>query len=299
MTLIQTVWTPDRVIQVSDRRLTAGPKLIDDYYTKAVVWNDRFTVGFTGMARVDRWQRESTTRWMADIIADCPVIDMALERVQTEAQKRWKRMHKQWDKRTTFVFAGFDPRIEDGSVVFCVTNHDHPNTNVSSDETKFGVYQIKPPPKNTTGVFMAGASLNEQQQELSTRYLRRELKKGDGVNHAVRLMVKVQRNVAQTDKKKTVGMDALCVHIPRNGNPNMPGPTVMSNLGGPDLPSGCPSFGYFDRNGWQWKQEAPLMAGWGQVTQTWAEADPDFPDNQTVGMRILKMPNQPSVPNRA
>ncbi len=46
MTLIQTVWTNDRILQVSDRRLTANGALIDDYYTKLVIWNERFTVGF-------------------------------------------------------------------------------------------------------------------------------------------------------------------------------------------------------------------------------------------------------------
>ena len=221
------------------------------------------------------------------------MIEVALHRLQTEAEKRWKKLPKNWDKRTAFVIAGFDPRIGDGPLLASVTNM-NPNTNISDDETVFRTHQITPPPGHTTGVYVAGASMNEQQQLFSTRYLRRELKKGDGVNQAVRLMVGIQRDVAKTDRKQTVGLDALCVHIPRGSNPNMPGPSVMSNLGGPELPTGCCSFGFFDRAGWQWKQEAPLLSGGGQVTQVFGSADPENPDNQTVGFRLLKVPKQPA-----
>lgn len=290
MTLIQTVFTKDKVIQVSDRRLTSGDNLIDDYYTKLVVWNDQFTVGFTGLARVDRNQKQSTARWIADILADCPVIEIALHSLKTEAEKRFKKLPKNWDRRLTIVLAGFDPRKPDGPMVASVTNMD-PQTNISADASVFETYTITPPPGNEAGVYVVGASMNEQQKLLSTRYLRRELKKGDGVNQAVRLMVGIQRDVAKTDKKKTVGPDALCVHIPRGSQQNMP-VAVSSNLGGPDLPTGGCSFGYFDRAGWQWKQEAPLFAGGGFVKKFFASADPNNPDNQSVGVQFLKVPPQ-------
>ena len=71
MTLIQTVITNDYVLQVSDRRLTKGfdrtkSIIIDDEdATKLICWNFSFTVGFTGIARMDRRQREPTSLWLS------------------------------------------------------------------------------------------------------------------------------------------------------------------------------------------------------------------------------------------
>jgi len=61
MTLIQTLFTGERIIQVADRRLTwPDGSVFDDEYTKPVCWNQTFSVGFTGMARIDLRLRKST-----------------------------------------------------------------------------------------------------------------------------------------------------------------------------------------------------------------------------------------------
>ena len=64
---------------------------------------------------------------------------------------------------------------------------------------------------------------------------------------------------------------------------------MMSNLGGPEIPTGTSSFGFFDRRGWQFEQQAPLAAEGGFVKEIWATADPEFPDNQTIGFRFIKV----------
>lgn len=281
MTLIQTVFTEDRVIQVSDRRLTKGKsgELVDDFYTKLVLWNDRYTVGFTGIARVNRRQTESTAQWMAEILSDHLYFEPGVLSLRSEAGKRMQKLPKDYDRRLAIVLAGFD-QLHQGPVVACITNMDM-RTNRSADPSTFDIWQLAIPPGRRSGVHSIGATMNHDQNIVLTRYVRRALEQGDGVNPAVRLLVDLQRNVAKTDKRKTVGMDALCVHIPR-ATPNYfgPGPSVMSNLGGPDLPSGVSSFGFFDRAGWQWKQEAPLLAGLGYVKKHFASADPQNPDNQ-------------------
>jgi hypothetical protein len=284
MTLIQTVWTNDRILQVSDRRLTANGTLVDDYYTKLVLWNERFTVGFTGLARVDRWQRESTALWMAEILADCAQFEVGCEVLKAEAQKRFKKLPKNWDLRLAVVIAGFDFR--EHPLVACITNMDM-ETNALRAPAAFEVFTPQMIAGRQVGLHVAGASLNENQTVLFHRYVRRRLKEGDGVNPPIRLMVEIQRDVSKTDPKKTVGPDALCVHIPRSTN--MPNGS-FSNLGGPDLPTGSTSFGFLDRRGWLWKQEAPLSAIGGFVRKFWASADPDHPDNQTVSMQLLKVP---------
>ena len=64
---------------------------------------------------------------------------------------------------------------------------------------------------------------------------------------------------------------------------------MMSNLGGPEIPTGMSSFGFFDKRGWQFEQRGPLVAEGGFVKEIWATADPEFPDNQSIGFRFLKV----------
>jgi hypothetical protein len=72
VTLIITVMSPYRIMQVSDRRLTLpGGKLYDDEANKAITVNcddGYFSVAYTGLARLrDRDSREwvRTDEWAA------------------------------------------------------------------------------------------------------------------------------------------------------------------------------------------------------------------------------------------
>jgi hypothetical protein len=120
MTLILTLWSPERIIQVSDRRLT-GPngKLVTDEANKAVgVWCDdaHFSVAYTGLARVRhaktrRWI--GTDKWIADTIGSIMQSGInevreiyrafAVEAAETVASTPVPRTKT----GTTFVFAGF------------------------------------------------------------------------------------------------------------------------------------------------------------------------------------------------
>ncbi len=72
MTLIQTLMTEDLVLQVADRRLTkSNGGVFDDHTTKLVCWRGCFSVGFTGIARIDSAQKEPTSEWIAKLLADC------------------------------------------------------------------------------------------------------------------------------------------------------------------------------------------------------------------------------------
>ncbi|MHA3019521.1 hypothetical protein ACXPWS_04530 [Mycobacterium sp. BMJ-28] len=287
MTLIQTVFSNDRVIQVSDRRLTKGKgELVDDFYTKWVLWNERYTVGFTGIARLDRQQKkESTAQWIAELLSDYALFEHGVLALHAALTPKIKKLPKNFDRRLAIVLAGFD-EFHNGPLVACVTNMDM-QTYRSADPINFEIWKFAIAPGQSAGVHSVGAPMNEQQSKLLVRNARQALKKGDGVNSAVRVMVGIQRDVAKKDK--TVGPDALVVHIPRKQNPPG-GPAATSNLGGSDIPATGTSFGFLDRNGWQWKQEAPLSAGDGFVRKFWASADPEHPDNQSISMQLLKVP---------
>ncbi|MGV0874458.1 hypothetical protein [Mycolicibacterium sp. XJ879] len=104
--------TEDLVLQVADRRLTkSNGELYDDHATKLVCWRSCFSVGFTGLARIDRAQREPTSDWIAKLLADCDSFEAGIETLQAEASKRIGNLPAWYtDRRLAIVIAGFDYR---------------------------------------------------------------------------------------------------------------------------------------------------------------------------------------------
>ena len=127
MTLILTVMSPYRMVQVSDRRLTLpGCRLYDDEANKAIVAScddAYFSVAYTGLARLrDRRTRKwtRTDEWAANTlwgIMQRPgwwgIIDL-YRAFAEEAEKTFDFTPVQLTrKRTTFVFTGFFVRTGD------------------------------------------------------------------------------------------------------------------------------------------------------------------------------------------
>ena len=214
MTLIQTVFTNDLIIQVSDRRLTKGPHPImidDEKYTKLICWNNTFTAGFTGIARIDRRQKEPTSHWIAKVLSDYSFFEPGVLALRADAERQLKKLPKNWDRRLAIVIAGFDHRAV--PLVAVITNFDISTGIALPDPTKFHGTMCGLASGHRVGTHVAGQSLDAVQANLLTRYVRKMVMKQDRINQAVRLMVKIQRLVA-TDNVR-VGADALCVLIPR------------------------------------------------------------------------------------
>lgn len=114
MTLIQTVTTDDLVIQVADRRLSRPDgSVFDDDYTKLVCWNTSFTVGFTGLARIDPAQKKSTSEWLAETLCDYASFEDGVDALRYWASGQIGQLPtgKGWeDKRLGIIIAGFDRR---------------------------------------------------------------------------------------------------------------------------------------------------------------------------------------------
>ena len=284
MTLIQTFFSDNLVIQVSDRRLTrSNGSVFDDEYTKLVCWNHSFAVGFTGLARIDRSQQKSTSERIAEILSDYPVFGYGVNVLRTEVEAAIRKLPSNWDNRLAIVVAGFEGA--NGPLCAEITNFDT-RTGVSTDPNTFSLNVLSALPGRETGAHSAGASLTNVQMNVLGRYLPRIIGQPDGVNRAIRIMVENQRLVAKSNN--TVGSDAQCVIVPRQRTaPGM----VMSNLGGPDLATGNSSFGLFEADGFRYKQIGPLMAHGGFVLDQFVgEADPQNPDNQSVSVRYVKVP---------
>lgn len=292
MTLLQTVFSAERVIQVSDRRLTLNGKVFDDEYTKLVCWNQTFTVGFTGIARIDRRARESTSEWIAKILCDYPAFLLGVQALRQEAENRVSKLP--WaDKRLAIVVAGFDFRQL--PLVAEIANF-NTTTNISGNPNVFRLRYAQVPQGHSTHTHSVGALLGDLEQRLLSRYVPRILRKDkiNGHNRAIKVLVENQRRVHRRDFM--VGADAQAVTIPSS---QMGHGIVMSNLDGTDIPARSSSFVYFDQQGFQYKQLGPLMAQGGQVIdQVIGTADEDNPDNQTMSIRFVKVPTPPTRAQR-
>jgi hypothetical protein len=293
MTLIQTVITDDLIIQVADRRLSRPDgSLFDDDYTKLVCWNNSVTVGFTGLARIDRAQKKSTSEWIAETLCDYASFENGISALGYWASGRITQLPtgKNWeDKRLGIIIAGFDHRKV--PLVAEISNF-RPGQPISTNQNEFRSYQHRRAPGHSTTFHIAGGPLTQKwQANLLLQYAPRILKQPDGITRAVRLMVALQRKIAE--ENSGVGRDAMAVAIPRERAHNI----VASNLDAPTLNTVGTNFSYFDDAGYNYKQLGPHVAGGGWA---WAdflgEADPLNPDNQKVSMRLLKHPDPSPKP---
>lgn len=292
MTLLQTVFSRERVIQVSDRRLTLNGEVFDDEYTKLVCWNQTFTAGFTGIARIDRRGRKSTSEWIAEVLCDYSAFEPGVQALRQEAENRVSKLP--WaDKRLAIVIAGFDFRQV--PLVAEIANFDT-TTNVTEDANSFQARCAQVPPERMAFTHAVGARLGDLECRLLSRYVPRLLRKDrlNGHNRAIKVMVENQRRVHRKDL--SVGADAQAVTIP---SAQMGHGIVMSNLDGTDIPAHSSSYVYFDQHGFRYRQLGPLMAQGGQVIdQVIGTADENNPDNQMISIRYLKVPRQPTRAQR-
>jgi hypothetical protein len=94
MTLILTALNSDYVVQLSDRRLTTGRRVVDEESNKALLVHlsdGRLVFGFTGLAKAGDFE---TTTFLTDIVmAACPPdhsVAGTTERLSSTATAKWR-----------------------------------------------------------------------------------------------------------------------------------------------------------------------------------------------------------------
>lgn len=193
MTLIQTVTTDDLVIQVADRRLSRPDgSVFDDDYTKLVCWNTSFTVGFTGLARIDPAQKKSTSEWLAETLCDYASFEDGVDALRYWASGQIGQLPtgKGWeDKRLGIIIAGFDRRRI--PLVAEISNFD-PEAPIPANQNEL---------------------TEKMYANILLRRVPRMLKQQDGITRAARLMVALQRRISEDNPG--VGRHAMAVAIPR------------------------------------------------------------------------------------
>ncbi len=277
--------TEDLIILVADRRLTwSDGRLADDNFTKVVVWRDCFAVAFTGIARINATATKSTSEWIAEVLADYRHFDEGVAALQRRASEQLASLPKWPDMRLGMVVAGFDFRRYPR---FALVSNYLPGGPYPADPTDFVRYSMmrEVGPGVRSAFATAGVGLENWQEVVLGRPVPRILRQHDGITRAAKIMVALQRKVA--DKQSGVGRDAMCVVIPRERR-GMRG--VFARLNARKLHGRHINFCYFEDGTYAFTQLGPHIAtGDGRAFgDFYGVADPDNLMNQKVNMKILK-----------
>lgn len=132
----------------------ADRSVFDDEYTKLTCWNQTFTAGFTGLARIDIGQKKSTSEWIAEVLCDYPVFGYGVDALRREAEKTIRKLPNHWDKRLAVVVAGFD---SNGSLLCVGAANFDTTTGFTSDQNSFALKGFKLVNGRKTGSHTAGA----------------------------------------------------------------------------------------------------------------------------------------------
>ena len=262
-----------------------------------VVWRDGFTAAFTGISRINPRATKSTSEWIAEVLADHRLFEDGVVALQQRASERLAVLARQrpvWkDLRLAIVVTGFDfhrfPR-------FVMVSNFLPGGPYPTDPSKFETYSLQRMigPDRKAVFATAGADIEPWHEGVLGRAVPRTLEQHDGITRAARIMVALQRKVA--DKNPRVGRDAMCIVIPRAryGMRGVFGRLNARTLHGRDI-----NFCYFEDGAYSFKQLGPHVAtGDGRAFgDFYGVADPNNLMAQGVSMRQLK--TGPLIPHWA
>jgi hypothetical protein len=279
MTLIVTVASRNVVFQVSDRRLTAGRRpdgsmdVRDDASNKAIFYENRFLIAYTGWAEL---QGMSTTLWLSDRLADEPQPQSfeTIRRCLTEIfrQPRFKRTHQ------TVAITGYvDLGVGLEHVVGLITNSLDKDGNWTNPQEEFEFVHVRPP-SNQTVVMPAPGWMGEKAYNSLKRNLENVTRRGLNVANSIRLCVEAVRDVAKVHEE--VGKSLMLSVLPIGAA----GPRPFSFLFNGDPMDSNPTFSYMPADRTDPVQYAPVVVSGGRITsdiQMW-------PDEERVRIQVRR-----------
>ncbi|MCV7302395.1 hypothetical protein H7J93_22480 [Mycobacterium barrassiae] len=283
MTLIQTLLSPTRILQVSDRRLTKEGEPVSDSTNKVVSWCGKFFVAFTGPAFMDHRASElPTSEWIAATLARngdaAGDVTAVVEMLQASLDHRVGMLPHRWDKRMTVTMSGFAkfPDIPgDGitSVCYCISNYER------SEDDGVKIYPHAFPEFETyinrySGAVDADVAFIHRTSGHPFAFddMRLIKKLGPRLYHDqnwdgwVRLMIKVQRAISErADPNEPglvsrVGLDAMVMSLPRLSYDDPKGETLLTNVSTPSLADDRPSFMFVPETGFSGEAFGPHHA---------------------------------------
>ncbi|MEV6659291.1 hypothetical protein [Nocardia fluminea] len=296
MTLIQTLVTPNHILQISDRRLTRGDGTIfADSHNKAVSWCGELAIGFTGLAFIDRAQRKPVSEWIAETLCDVTDVEDGVEKLRKGAEDAIARLPASWpDKRLTIVMTGFfnDPAGLRLSVTYKISNFEQRDKIWPRHQPAFfrTIYH-DPTSANVMYYVTAGASLDLwHQRVINKRIFSVAAREPQDVNRLARLMVALQRHVSGSNG--TVGTDAMVISLPKD--PVSRG-MILTQIDSIELNTDAAMFSYMADGGFVPERFGPhWICGGTAFADVKGEQIGDNPDDQSISVRILRISTGPT-----
>ncbi|MFI7662311.1 hypothetical protein ACIBTW_25840 [Micromonospora parva] len=248
MTLIGTLASDTVVVQVSDRRISllrgdGSTELRDDVTNKAVLYENRATLAFTGLAELEN---QTTDMWIAQRLAEEPDLNAGLERLTSDLTELFRRRPYRGHCHSIVITGWKRNGLEDPTPFSgLVSNHFRLGGNwLSSPLAQFDWFVEMARPNIPTLVFVpnlmprgAGTALYRQLLRVKNR--------GLNVTNAVTLIAEAIHSIA--DYRPTVGRELMVSILPKSAVPRGPVPEMIVLSGGVD--PGVPTFYNISANG--------------------------------------------------
>jgi hypothetical protein len=233
MTLILSLIARNFAIQVSDRRLTmTDGTLLTDESNKAILFENQFIFGYTGLAEIDQ---VPTYRWVAEALneglqAHPENMTFIVRHLAERLTSQFARIPSTQYRKLAFVAIGWaadshDPNLAVKPMLLTVSNALDRNLKwLPQAESRFKM-GLSILPENKTYIFAAnGVGLKGSEEDSIHRNIRRCLARGGGPRAVGRLLATLMRAVAERSSR--VGKSMLISSLPRSamGDPM----TIMS-----------------------------------------------------------------------
>ncbi|WP_328532968.1 hypothetical protein OG836_22485 [Micromonospora zamorensis] len=240
MTLIATLATNSVVVQVSDRRISllhpnGSTELRDDVTNKAVLYENRATLTFTGLAELED---ETTDLWIARRLADTPNLNDGLEKLTNDLTALFRRRPYRGHSHS-IVMTGWKRNgpVEPTPFSGLVSNQFEVGKGWrASPSADFDWFVTMARPELPTLVFAPDLVPKSSARALY-RQLLRVKSRGLNIANAVGLIAQEIRSVA--GYRPTVGRELMVSILPKSAVPLGPVSelSVMSGHVNPDVPT--------------------------------------------------------------
>lgn len=250
-----------------------------------VSWCNDMTIGFTGLAFIDRAQKKRTSEWIAETLWQENDLEDGIQKLRLEAERAIARLPSWYpDKRLSIAIAGF-PDTDRGvrGMILRISNFEHQDQIWPIHQTNFYENRYFASEPDGLMYLTSGARFHPWHWKIVKKRITRIATRDGDWNRVARLMVALQQKVS--DVNGTVGRDSLVVSIP--SKPAHRG-GMWTGGGSNNLSLDVKNFSFYKDGCFSPERFGPHFVC-GPYAFTDFKAERFGTDGQEVSVRLLKM----------